>query len=79
MLCLWEYERRVKFHLVLALAVLTTWSAFSALISTSARLFSGRLCSNTTSSKQARPDRLARKCSSSELAPLVMTLVTLPT
>lgn len=43
MLFLWKYERRVKFHLIFALAVLATWSAFPALTSTNGKLLSEAL------------------------------------
>lgn len=43
MLYLWNYEQRVKSHLVFTVAVLTTWSAFSTLSSTNGKLFSKAL------------------------------------
>lgn len=55
MLYLWKYERRVKFHLTFALAVLATWSAFPTLIST-VESCSPRKSLNT--SKETPPDHL---------------------
>lgn len=60
-----KYGRRVNFHLIFALAVLATGSAFPTLIATNGNLFSEEA---PIPPRKRRPERLTWRSSSSELA-----------